>query len=168
MTQSSGCRTGAGRGWWTLALAFCLCAGLAALALAGLDRVQASADSGRPVIRQTVSLDRGVGVVRAGQVSMTLALMPLPVRLMQDHRAVVTVLVAGRPVRDASVTLRLRMPSQPTIDLTVAMQAMGEGRYASQVVLPLCTREPSQWLAEVRVDRTYGATGAGFRFDVTP
>lgn len=114
----------------------------------------------------TVRLDGPQASLALGDLALTLAIAPQPVRLMTEQDFTVTVAAAGQPVTDAAVQVDLAMPDMYMGDNRVTLRHAGGGRYTGMGVFPTCSSGNTEWLATVSVRQAKDESRAGFQLTV--
>lgn len=114
----------------------------------------------------TVRLDGSQASLALGDLALTLAIAPQPVRLMTEQDFTVTVAAAGQPVTDATVQVDLAMPDMYMGDNRVTLRHAGGGRYTGMGVFPTCSSGNTDWLATVSVRQANEESRVGFQLTV--
>jgi hypothetical protein len=111
-------------------------------------------------------IDAGPCTVAAAGMTVTLDILPKPVRAMKELTFFVEIRERGRKVEDASATIDLTMPGMVMGRNVVVLKHSSEGRYRGTGVIVRCPSGNRTWKASVAAAGRTGTTTADFLFEV--
>lgn len=123
-----------------------------------------SADATAPI--PTTRLDGPQTSLAVGDMALTLAVSPQPVRVMTEQGFTVTLTEGDQPITDAQVQVDLTMLAMYMGDNRVNLTHAGDGRYTGTGVFPVCSSGHKEWLATVAIQRADVTKQAAFQLTV--
>jgi hypothetical protein len=98
--------------------------------------------------------------------TITLDILPKPVRTLSELRFLVAVKKNNAPVTDAIVTLDLSMPGMYMGKNRPVLKHRGQGIYQGTGIITRCSSGQKNWQAKVTVGSGYPETVAVYQFEV--